>query len=86
MTDIHVAELVPVLQKAIGGVDLPGTEDIGHIQLADLGFDSLAVLELLDAIQQTWGVALPSEAVDGTTSVAAVASLINETAQQPKVG
>ncbi|MFC4534716.1 acyl carrier protein [Sphaerisporangium dianthi] len=43
-------------------VDL--ADDIGEMTFADLGYDSLAVLEMAARIQQEFGVRIPDDAVD----------------------
>jgi minimal PKS acyl carrier protein len=43
-------------------VDL--ADDIGETTFADLGYDSLAVLEMAARIQQEYGVRIPDDAVD----------------------
>ncbi|OLT25800.1 hypothetical protein BJF79_44030 [Actinomadura sp. CNU-125] len=44
------------------GVDLDG--DIGELSFEELGYDSLAVLELAARVQQEYGIAMPDEAVE----------------------
>ncbi len=42
-------------------IDLAG--DIEDVEFADLGYDSLAVLELAGQVQRRYGVQIPDEAV-----------------------
>ncbi|WP_433336444.1 acyl carrier protein [Spirillospora sp. CA-294931] len=44
------------------GADLDG--DIGGLSFEELGYDSLAVLEMAARVQQEFGVPMPDEAVD----------------------
>ncbi|SFP84531.1 acyl carrier protein [Amycolatopsis rubida] len=43
------------------GVDLDG--DIADVEFTELGYDSLAVLELASQVQRRYGVRIPEEAV-----------------------
>lgn len=86
MADITAEDLAPVLTVAVGGVDLPDGGELGQTRLEDIGFDSLAILELLDAIKQKWAVVLSADAVDGSTRIAELAGLTNAELRQANAG
>ncbi|GHF69270.1 actinorhodin polyketide synthase [Streptomyces mashuensis] len=59
MSGFTLDDLRTVMRECVGvdeSVDLAG--DIGDVAFAELGYDSLAVLELASQVQRTWGVPL----------------------------
>ena len=56
-------------------VDL--TDDIGQVSFAELGYDSLAVLEMTARIQRQLGVRIPDDAVDEMKTPQAAVDYVN---------
>lgn len=56
-------------------VDLSG--DIGHTTFTDLGYDSLAVLEMTARIQQELRIRIPDDAVDDMKTPQAAVDYVN---------
>ncbi|GGL01880.1 actinorhodin polyketide synthase acyl carrier protein [Sphaerisporangium melleum] len=52
-------------------------DDIGEIPFTDLGYDSLAVLEMAARIQQELGVRIPDDAVDEMKTPQAAVDYVN---------
>ncbi|WP_278261640.1 acyl carrier protein [Nocardia sp. AG03] len=81
-------ELREVLQRVAGedeSIDLSG--DITHRSFEDLGYDSLAVLELSNQIEIRYGVKLLDESVVDAVTVADFVALVNSTlAADPSTG
>ncbi|MCC5581459.1 MULTISPECIES: acyl carrier protein [Microtetraspora] len=65
--------------RAIAGedeqVDLDG--DISDVSLADLGYDSLALLELASQVEKRYGVVIPDDAVHEMVTPRATLAYIN---------
>lgn len=64
--------------------DAGGPPDVTHdpavfmsTPFADLGYDSLAVLETLTLVQARWGVSLPDDVVAAATSPADLLVVLN---------
>jgi act minimal PKS acyl carrier protein len=58
------------------GVDLDG--DIADVEFTDLGYDSLAVLELASQVQRRYGVRIPDEAVTEMPTPRKAVDFINQ--------
>jgi act minimal PKS acyl carrier protein len=58
------------------GVDLDG--DIADLEFADLGYDSLAVLEVTSQVKRRFGVPIPDEAVQEMPTPRRAVEFINE--------
>lgn len=68
MRKLDLADLVELLRSSAGedeSIDLDG--DIQHTPFPDLGYDSLAVLELAAAIQRQYSVELSDDVVAAET-------------------
>ncbi|GII60789.1 actinorhodin polyketide synthase acyl carrier protein [Sphaerisporangium krabiense] len=52
-------------------------DDIGEISFAELGYDSLAVLEMAARIQQRLGVRIPDDAVEEMRTPQAAVDYVN---------
>ncbi|PWR15970.1 hypothetical protein DKT69_08170 [Micromonospora sicca] len=78
MTSFTLDDLRELL-GSIAGVDeftdLSG--DIADVPLADLGYDSLAMLELAGHVQRRYGVSIPDEAVERMTTPRGTVDYIN---------
>ncbi|MER6666884.1 acyl carrier protein [Amycolatopsis japonica] len=59
-----MSELKEIMRACAGvdeGVDLDA--DIADVEFAELGYDSLAVLELANQVERRYGIPIPDEAV-----------------------
>ena len=68
MSTLNLSELVRLLRESAGadeGVDLDGP--IIDTPFIELGYDSLALLQLVGVIQREYGVELDDEAVSAET-------------------
>ncbi|MGB3440122.1 MAG: acyl carrier protein [Actinophytocola sp.] len=64
MSEFTLSELKEIMRTSVGvteGVDLDG--DIVDVEFADLGYDSLALLEVASQVERRYGVPIPDEAV-----------------------
>ena len=52
-------------------------DDIGEVSFAELGYDSLAVLEMAARIQQQLGIRVPDDAVDEMKTPQAAVDYVN---------
>ncbi|GGP66374.1 acyl carrier protein [Saccharothrix coeruleofusca] len=71
-------DLRRIMRVSVGveeGVDLDG--DIADVEFDDLGYDSLAVLELAGHVKREYGVPLPEEVVVELRTPALAVQLIN---------
>ena len=78
MSSFTLAELRELMRSATGvdeGVDLDG--DISDIEFSELGYDSLAVLELASQIQRKHGVRIPDDLVAEMNTPAVAVKLVN---------
>jgi minimal PKS acyl carrier protein len=79
MNRFTLDELRELMRASAGvgeGVDLDG--DIAAVPFADLGYDSLAVLELASQVQRRYGVSLPDEVVREIPTPAKAVEFINK--------
>ncbi|MEV7967678.1 acyl carrier protein [Sphaerisporangium sp. NPDC088356] len=70
------------MRRIMGGcAGVPDTvelaDDIGEMSFVDLGYDSLAVLEMAARIQQQLGVRIPDDAVDEMKTPQAAVDYVN---------
>jgi act minimal PKS acyl carrier protein len=70
------------MRRIMGGcAGVPETidlsDDIGDITFVDLGYDSLAVLEMSARIQQELGIHIPDDAVDEMKTPQAAVDYVN---------
>jgi act minimal PKS acyl carrier protein len=78
VTKINVDDVRRLLRQSAGvdeSVDLDG--DVGHSEFVDLGYDSLAVLELTARIEQEYGVKIREDDVSGLTTPASMVDYVN---------
>ena len=78
VTALSIDEFTRILRESAGedeAVDLSG--DIADVSFTDLGYDSLALLEVAGRITRDYGVALPDEDVDGAETPRAFVTLVN---------
>jgi minimal PKS acyl carrier protein len=79
MSDFTLAELRTIMRQAAGEIDVAGSaDDVADVRYADLGYDSLALLEITAKIKQSLGVEVPDEYVAGCATPAATVAAVNE--------
>jgi minimal PKS acyl carrier protein len=79
MQELTLNELRTVMRGCVGAddtVDLDG--DIAEVPFDGLGYDSLAVLEIVVSLQDTWQVHIPDEAIDELRTPAALIDYVNQ--------
>jgi minimal PKS acyl carrier protein len=72
-------DLRQIMRVSVGvddGVDIDG--DISDVNFDDLGYDSLAVLELAGHVRREYGVPLPDEMMQEIQTPASAVALIND--------
>lgn len=78
MSQFKLNDLRDIMRRSAGvdeDVDLDG--DIEEISFADLGYDSLALLEVFAQIRTGRGVVLPDDAVDEVRTPADLVDYVN---------
>ncbi|MFF8828561.1 acyl carrier protein [Streptomyces sp. NPDC015131] len=77
-TTVTLADLTRMLRESAGeeeGVDLDG--DVIDTPFMDLGYDSLALLQVIGQIQREYGITIPDDAVVDAETPGALLALIN---------
>ncbi|MGA4867094.1 acyl carrier protein [Streptomyces lavendulocolor] len=77
-TTVTLADLTRMLRESAGeeeGVDLDG--DVIDTPFMDLGYDSLALLQVIGQIQREYGIEIPDDAVVDAETPGALLALIN---------
>ncbi|MEU7799835.1 acyl carrier protein [Micromonospora arborensis] len=77
-TELTLSELKEILLAAAGeseGVDLDG--DIADVSFADLGYDSLAILETGSRIEKKYGISLEDDDVASAETPGDLLKLVN---------
>ncbi|WP_377640119.1 acyl carrier protein [Oryzobacter terrae] len=64
-------------ELAVAAPDVPADADPAALLGADLGVDSLAVLEVVARLEYRYGIAVPDDAWPGLTSIDAVVEHID---------
>ncbi|MFC0436767.1 acyl carrier protein [Kutzneria buriramensis] len=75
---ITLADLRQILVESAGEDDLL-LGDIEHTPFAELGYDSLALIETAALIKQRFGVQIADDAIAGLATPAEVLDLVNGT-------
>jgi act minimal PKS acyl carrier protein len=78
MSEFTLEELLAIMRESAGvdeDIDLSG--DVADTEFADLGYDSLAVLELAGQVQRRYGISIPDEASAEMPTPRAVVELVN---------
>lgn len=73
-----IDDLRELIRSAVGiddGVDLDG--EIEDVPFADLGYDSLALIEMASHLKRTSGITIPDDAAAGLSSPRAAVDIIN---------
>jgi act minimal PKS acyl carrier protein len=79
MSEFTLAELKEIMTASAGvdeGFELDG--DIAHVEFVDLGFDSLAMLELRGRLERLYGVSLPEDGDAEIPTPGVAVMLVNE--------
>lgn len=79
MSEFTLLELKEIMTASAGvdeGVELDG--DITRVEFSDLGYDSLALLELRSQLERRYGVVLPDDAVAETTTPGDAVAFVND--------
>ncbi|OKJ94661.1 actinorhodin polyketide synthase [Streptomyces sp. CB03234] len=77
-TTVTLADLTRMLRESAGeeeGIDLDG--DVIDTPFIDLGYDSLALLQVIGQIQREYGIVIPDDAVVDAETPGALLALIN---------
>ncbi|WP_046503445.1 acyl carrier protein [Streptomyces odonnellii] len=75
---VTLADLTRMLRESAGeeeGVDLDG--DVLNTTFIDLGYDSLALLQVIGLIQREYGITIPDDAVADAETPGALLALVN---------
>lgn len=75
---VTLADLTRMLRESAGeeeGVDLDG--DVIDTPFMELGYDSLALLQVIGEIQRDYGISIPDDAVVDAETPRALLALIN---------
>nr|AKT74260.1 TxnA3 [Streptomyces bottropensis] len=86
-TRVTLADLTRMLRESAGeeeGVDLEG--DVLDVSFDDLGYDSLAMLQVIGQVQREYGIRLPDETIADADTPRALLALINTDGQAPQTG
>ncbi|GDY31033.1 acyl carrier protein [Gandjariella thermophila] len=78
MSEFTLSELKEIMSASAGvdeGVELDG--DIADVAFADLGYDSLAVLELCGQVERRYGVSISDDAVAEMPTPAKAVEYVN---------
>ncbi|WP_411081375.1 acyl carrier protein [Streptomyces sp. cmx-18-6] len=77
-TAVTLADLTRMLRESAGeeeGVDLDG--DVIDTPFMELGYDSLALLQVIGQIQREYGIEIPDDAVVDAETPRALLALVN---------
>ncbi|MDW3848652.1 phosphopantetheine-binding protein [Micromonospora aurantiaca] len=78
MRQFTIEDLRAIIEECLGGEDTAAvTEATLHDRFDDLGFDSLALYEIVTRIQDGLHVTIPDEAVDRLRTPAEVLEYVN---------
>lgn len=73
-----IEQLKVIVQEASGVTDGVTLDDnIMDEPMPELGYDSLAVLEIASRIQRDYGIDMPDEAIDGMRTPRAIIDYVN---------
>ncbi|MBT2206897.1 MULTISPECIES: phosphopantetheine-binding protein [Actinomadura] len=79
MATFTLADLVGYIRQAAGedeDFDLDG--DIGEITFANLGYDSIAMVEVVVSVERELGISLPGEGTDKDSTPTKFVEVVNE--------
>ncbi|ADL47540.1 acyl carrier protein [Micromonospora aurantiaca (nom. illeg.)] len=77
---LSVPDLLTILATCAGEAEPvdAAAEDLGEVPLADLGYDSLALLEASSAVERRFGISLPEEEVAEVRTLNQLGDLVND--------
>lgn len=79
MSGITFADLKGIIDRCAGELDSGDlSENDARREFTDIGYDSLAVLEIASQIQREYGLQIPDEAIEGMDSPQSVIDYVNE--------
>jgi act minimal PKS acyl carrier protein len=78
MGDLTLDRLHRIMRE-IAGTDEPADADVGDVDFADLGYDSLVVLETVTRLGRELGVRVPDDVVAGFTTPNEVVAYVSRT-------
>jgi act minimal PKS acyl carrier protein len=76
---LTMSEFKTIMHEVAGNdssIDFSGADD--DALLADLGYDSLAILEIAAVLQRRYGIAVPDDSTERMTTPRAAVAYINE--------
>ncbi|MEV7795263.1 acyl carrier protein [Streptomyces sp. NPDC087512] len=77
MQDFTLDDLRRVMRASVGVDDSVDLEsDISGIEFIDLGYDSLALLEIMGKIEKEYGAAIPEDAIPELTTPGKLAEYV----------
>jgi act minimal PKS acyl carrier protein len=80
MTMFTLDDVRRIMRNCAGAPDGdgPGLDgDIAHVRFTDLGYDSLAMLEMAAHVQQEFGIRIPDDAIEEMTTPQAAVDYVN---------
>ncbi|MFI5807639.1 acyl carrier protein [Streptomyces sp. NPDC051561] len=75
---VTLSDLTRMLRESAGeeeGIDLDG--DVQDTPFIDLGYDSLALLQVIGQVQREYGISIPDDAIVDAETPGALLALIN---------
>ena len=79
MTVVTIDDVRRILIECAGQDESTGLRgDIADVAFADLGYDSLALLEMAARIEQEFGVAIPDDEIVGLSTPRAVLGVVEQ--------
>ncbi|MFG3496468.1 acyl carrier protein [Streptomyces sp. NPDC047928] len=78
MAELSLAELEEIMRESTGDDEPVGTADGRTRTFEELGYDSLAVLEIVNRIERTYGVKLPEDRLEAVRTPEALVGFVNE--------
>lgn len=76
MENLTVAQLAVIMKQAAGEVEV-GDRDIADVTYLDLGYDSLALLEISARLKQRFGVQVPDTVITTAATPADTVAAVN---------
>jgi act minimal PKS acyl carrier protein len=78
MSTFTIDDLARIMRQCAGEVDgAELTEDVATVGFADLGYDSLALLETASLVAREFGATLPDDVAASVASPAEFCALVN---------
>lgn len=78
MAELNLDVLRDIMNTCSGAEDAGDISgEIGDVEFRELGYDSLAVLEIVSQVQRRFGVAVPDEAVERIQTPGQLLSFVN---------